>query len=150
MPWENLLAEQLLVLGASSKRVILVTNSGSYLDRNIVQRDSSTWEATLSLWWPHWGKSINRDWWEGGWGLGKIGESVTKVVRKNRSQEERNLAQLLLRKVTFIESLWSEESYKGSSLGFMVLSFRSCNTTFETSHCWIFLTPNINKFGHST
>ena len=48
MPWENPLAMQLLVPGASSKRVMLVTDNGSHLVRNIAQKDLSTWETTLS------------------------------------------------------------------------------------------------------
>ena len=52
MSWENLLTEQLLVPGASSKRVMSVTNSGSHPVKNIAQRNPSTWKTTLSSWRP--------------------------------------------------------------------------------------------------
>lgn len=52
MSWENPLTEQLLVPGASSKRVMSVTNSGSHPVRNIAQRNPSTWKITLLSWQP--------------------------------------------------------------------------------------------------
>jgi len=52
MSWENPLTKQLLVPGASSKKVMSVTNSGFHPVKNIAQRNPSTWKTTLSSWQP--------------------------------------------------------------------------------------------------
>ena len=140
MSWENPYVEQLLAPSANSKRVMLVTNSGSHLVRNIAQKDLPTWE-TLIMTTPL-REFINRDWWVEGWSLEKFRERDTSVVRRKASREERSPAQFSLKMGLVTLLHFSYVLWKGNSHLFFR---RSCTAIFWAFYCWIFLTHNTYK-----